>query len=87
VICRILFSSSDDVDEQNVLTRIKDIEKLGRDVHARMKELMYYIKTIQIDMGLLERNDGIISLESLSSHGAVDACYLLSFRDQDNKEV
>jgi hypothetical protein len=75
------------VDEEDILTHIKNTNNLGRDIHARIKELMRNIKRIQMDLELLEKNDGIISLHSLYSVGAVNSSYYNSFRGQDQEEV
>lgn len=66
---------------------MKNANNLGRDIYARMKELMRNIKRVQMDLELLEKNDGIISLHALHSVGAVNSTYYNSFRGQDKEEV
>jgi hypothetical protein len=75
------------VDEEDIVTHVKNTNNLGRDIHARMKEMMRNIKMIQMDLELLEKNDGIISLRALHSVGAVNSGYCNSFRGLDVEEV
>jgi hypothetical protein len=75
------------VDEQNVLTFFKNADKLGRDIHARMEARMNYMRRIEINLELLERNNGIISPFTLRSHDIIDDHYIESFRGEDTKEV
>jgi hypothetical protein len=75
------------VEGEGIRTHMKNTNDLGRDIYARMKELMRNIKSIQMDLELLEKNDGIISLQALYSVGAVNSNYYRSFGEQDKEEV
>jgi hypothetical protein len=75
------------VDEEDILTHVKNTNNLGRDIHARMIKLMWNIRTIQLDLELLEKNDGIISLRALHSVGAVNSYHYKCFGDEAKEEV
>ncbi|XP_023702624.1 NFX1-type zinc finger-containing protein 1 isoform X3 [Cryptotermes secundus] len=82
-----MYRNADNVDEEEIFTHMKNANNLGRDIHARMNHMMKGIKRIQIDLELLEKNDGIISLDALYSLRVVNSDYYNSFRGQDTEEV
>ncbi|KAJ9575016.1 hypothetical protein L9F63_007818, partial [Diploptera punctata] len=62
-------SKLNDVDAENkhlLRARLRMNDNLGYDVKIRLEQLVAKIKTIQVDLERIERNEGIISLNFLS---------------------
>lgn len=79
----------DGVNDGGEFTHIqmKNADNLGRDIRVRMECLIISIKMIQLDLELLQRNDGIVSLEALHSVGVIDFNYYRHFTGPDNEQV
>jgi hypothetical protein len=76
------------LDEDELINvRMENTDDLGRDIRVKMECLITNIKEIQLDLELLQRNDGIISLEALHSVGAVDSNYYGHFTGPNKEEV
>jgi hypothetical protein len=74
-------------EDELLQTRMETNNNLRRDISSRIEQLVTDIKMIQLDLELLQRNDGIVSLEALHLFGAFDSNYYGWFTGPDKEEV